>query len=192
MRYTTPLRHLTNAWLLAGENIKAEPCRHCSATGHVKNHGQLTGIGINRPENTTRGLRFFCSNRYSNKGCGRTFSVLFSTFITHHSLDTKHLLTLINQLLITPNTHAAWHRSGIPFSLRSVYRWVKKLSLNQPTIRHILHRHTPPPKTACSKPLNTTLAYMLEAFIEESNPVAYFQLRHDTGIFHHPSSFKPS
>jgi len=192
MRYTTPLRYLTNAWLLAGENIKTEPCRLCSSTGQVKNHGKLQGIGIDRPGTTTRGLRFFCSNRYSNKGCGRTFSVLFSTSIANHSLNSQHLLTLINQLLITPNTHAAWHQSGIPFSLRSVYRWVKKLSLNQSTIRHILHRYAPPPTATRGNPLKTTLAYLLDSFAGENNPVACFQLRHDTGIFHQRSNFKPS
>ena len=183
---------MTSAWLLTQENIKAGPCRHCSVTGHVKNHGKLQGVGIDQPRNTTRGLRFFCSNRYSNKGCGRTFSVLFNTFIANHSLNTRHLLKLINQLLVTPNPHAAWQTSGIPFSLCSVYRWVKKLSLSQPTIRHLLHRHSSPPGTTGKTPLHTTLVYLLEAFTGENDPVASFQIRHDTGIFHPPTVTRTS
>ena len=188
MQYTTPLRLTTNAWLFTCENIKSEPCRHCSSTGHLKSHGKLEGTCVDKPGKVTRGLRFFCSNRYSNKGCGRTFSVLFGTFISGHTLDTENLFRLIKRLLAAPNPHAAWQASGIPFSLRSVYRWVRKLTLNQPTIRHMLYCHTRPPGTTGRTPLHTSLNFLLLAFTGKNNPVSCFQLRHDTGIFYQPTT----
>lgn len=192
MYFKSPIQYLTNAWLLTCENIKAKPCRHCSRTGYIKSHGRLQGIGVDSPKRTIRGLRFFCSNRYSNKGCGRSFSVFLSTVIANHSLNTKYLLAFIKHFLNSPNTHAAWHSSSIPFSLCSTYRWVKKLSLNQSTIRHMLHRNTPPPNTAKDNPLHTTLTYLLKAFPKKNDPLSCFQHHHDTGIFHYNYCHKPS
>ena len=141
MRFTTPLIFKSSEWILISESVKSEPCRHCNRRGYLNNHGALRGIHITKPKQQTRGVRIYCSNRYSNRGCGRTFSILFNSMLPSLSIRAKQLTDFFKKLLTSKNVHAAWYSSAITFSLRSAYRWVKRLQLNQAA-------HTHQPKTS--------------------------------------------
>ena len=135
MRFTSPLIFPSSKWLLTSEIVKAKPCRHCKQSGQLKSHGALRGIHLSKPKPALRGIRIYCSNRYSNMGCGRTFSVLFSSMLPSLTVRAKHLSLFFKKLLTANSIHAAWHSSRIPFSLRSAYRWIEKLKLNQAMLR---------------------------------------------------------
>lgn len=162
--------------------IQAEGCRHCQQRSTVVSHGFLLGYaadGSATPSITTRGLRFFCSNRYSNSGCGRTFSVHWDSIIPSCSLRCAQLLELIRTVANGATTHGAWQASCLPISLTSAYRWVKKWTLGTATIRSLLCLLRPPPAQQCgTKTEFLTLQHLTQAFPADPSdrcPIAAFQ-----------------
>lgn len=190
MRFTTPLAFPSSAWLLLSESVKTDPCCHCKKKGSLKSHGALRGAHLSKPEKELRGIRFFCSNRYSNKGCGRTFSILFSSMIPALSLRAKQLTHFFKELLQKDSIHAAWHGSHLPFSLRSAYRWVKKFQLNQSTIRSAVYSTLPNEDASPLAPHLETIRYLQAS--SSGDFVEAFQLQHQTSIFPEKQSTNPS
>jgi hypothetical protein len=70
------LQHLTER-----AEIPAAGCPRCRSTTALGPHGHLRGNSPTDGSRVNRGLRFFCSNRCSNPGCGGTFSVHWNTVI---------------------------------------------------------------------------------------------------------------
>lgn len=139
MRFTSSLLPKTSEWTFFCEGIKSKQCPHCGKLYTLKSHGSLYGIDPVKPEVARRGLRFYCSNRYSNKGCGQTFSIHFETIIPYHTVRSSHLRDFFKLLLKGYTTHRAWYSSLVPFSLRSACSWLLKFKLNLPTLRSKLH-----------------------------------------------------
>ncbi|MCK5543067.1 MAG: hypothetical protein KAI40_10275, partial [Desulfobacterales bacterium] len=61
-------------------NLKIYACPHCNCCGCLILHGFL--YGYDDTDFVRRGHRIFCSNRNLRSGCGRTFPMLKSRFIT--------------------------------------------------------------------------------------------------------------
>lgn len=183
MRFTTPLAFPSSKWLLISETVKSEPCRHCKKNGHLKSHGALRGIHISEPKMVIRGIRIYCSNRYSNMGCGRTFSVLFSSMLPALTVRAKHLSLFFKALLTVNCVHAAWHSSRIPYSLRSAYRWIKKLKLNQATLRAAAYSTLPCESPHSPLPHLETISYLTTAFPQSDNFVRAFQQQTQISLF---------
>lgn len=192
MRFTSPLTFPSSKWILTSEALKAKPCRHCNQSGQLKSHGALRGIHLSEPRKSLRGIRIYCSNRYSNIGCGRTFSVLFSSMIPALTVRARHLSEFFKKLLTANSIHAAWHSSHIPFSLRSAYRWVEKLKLNQAILRTAVYSSIPSEHHNSSPPHLETISYLNAAFPQSNNTIKAFQLQTQTSVFldknHHYSS----
>ena len=93
--------------------LRAEGCRRCHCTKSVVGHGYLWGHAATGPHDDTRGLRFLCSNRYSNVGCGKTFSIHWDTVIPYCSLRTVELLGLLREVAAGLSTHGAWAASRL-------------------------------------------------------------------------------
>lgn len=183
MRFTSQLIFPSSEWILISETIKATPCRHCSKSNHIKSHGALRGIHLSEPEQELRGIRFYCSNRYSNKGCGRTFSVLFSSMLPALTVRAKQLKAFFKRLLTESSIHAAWYSSKIPFSLRSAYRWVEKLKLNQATIRSAIYSSLPSESDHSSPPHRETISYLNTTWPQPDDFVEAFQQQTQTSLF---------
>lgn len=183
MRFTTPLIFPSSNWLLTAEILKAKPCRHCKKRGNLKSHGALRGTHLSEPQQALRGIRIYCSNRYSNKGCGRTFSVLFSSMLPSLTVRAKHLSLFFKKLLTANSIHAAWYSSGIPFSLRSAYRWINKFKLNQATIRSAVYSTLPPESPHPPHPHLETINYLTAAFPQSDNFIEAFQQQTQTSLF---------
>ena len=133
MKFTTPFALNSTIHKKLAKIITRQPCQKCKKMSYINRHGFLYG----QSSQITRGLRFFCSNRYNNRGCGFTFSVLFSSFIPHHSVTTK----LLSSLLIgskTSSIYECYNQSGSVFSITSFYAWMKKLKLNRGRIRPLI------------------------------------------------------
>ena len=85
----------------------ARPRRHRSRTGHPR-------------------AAFFCSNRHSKLGCGRTFPVHWNDVIPDCSLRTCQLFGLLEARATGASSHAAWQASRLMISLRTACRWLAR------------------------------------------------------------------
>jgi hypothetical protein len=152
-------------------NIKAGGCPHCRCPSAVVGHGYLQAASGGR----TRGMRYFCSNRYSNGGCGRTFSVHWDTVIPRCSLQTAQILALVRAVAGGPSTHGAWFISGLSISINSAYRWVAKWLKLTARIRTGLCLIVAPPGKTDSRPDPFTLHHLTAAFPKAVCAIAAFQ-----------------
>jgi hypothetical protein len=149
----------------ARANILAAGCRHCHRSDALGPHGFLRGNPPTGNGRVIRGLRFFCSDRYSHGGCGRTFSVLWNTVIPGCSLRTAQLLELMRAVSADRPTHGAWWHSKLTISLSGAYRWVAKW----------LGLVTPPPGKSDGLPDPLTLRHLAAAFPAADCAIAAFQ-----------------
>jgi hypothetical protein len=158
--------------------IKAGGCPHCRHPSAVVAHGYVKkASGSN-----SRGMRFFCSDRYSNEGCGRTFAVLWNTVIPRCSLLTSQILALVRVVAGGPSTHGAWYFSRLPISISSAYRWVAKWLKLAGHIRSGLCLTIQPPGKADAQADPFTLNHLSAAYPEAPCAIAAFQLSLQTAI----------
>lgn len=122
------------------KEIKFVPCPHCGAVGFLICHGFLNGYGQKGHEKVVRGGRFFCSNRYRRKGCGRTFSVLLAEFMPGRMVPASTLWKFLRGIQRGQTRHAAWYKVGSPFSMETGYRLWKEVKRQQSRIRVRLAR----------------------------------------------------
>lgn len=139
MQFTMPFCAESSQRLLFCEKIKATRCKHCKKSRTFKSHGFLYGVCVKSSGKAIRGLRFFCSNRYSNKGCGRSLSVFYNTCIPYHTVKSHHLVLILKLLQSGTTVHKAWYQSRLPFSSQTAAQWVNKFKLNLSQIRHKLY-----------------------------------------------------
>lgn len=103
--------------------VRREKCVHCHRVGYIVCHGFLRGSSEDGCASSIRGQRFFCSNRHASAGCGRTFSVHWSSIIPFCFLRTQALFAFIQALIQAKGcVHRAWLTSRFPLSLNSAYR----------------------------------------------------------------------
>lgn len=191
MRFTSPFLYFSTSRIIASESIKSKSCPLCHKKGYIKSHGKLIGVHHSLPTPAFRGLRFFCSNRYSNAGCGRTFSVLFSSMISKSTVRAKHLTELFNNLLCTGNLHKAWSISKIPFSVRSAYRWLKLFEINQPHLRSQLYeqyKNGSPLQLSHLPIIIQSLSILKHIYPKDSNYIEKYQQQFQSPIFYQFSS----
>lgn len=130
----------------------------------------------------TRGIRFFCSDRYSNGGCGRTFSIHWDTVIPRCSLLTAQILALMRVVAGGPSTHGAWYFARLSVSISSAYRWVAKWLKLTGHIRSGLCQRVQPPGKADAQSDPFTLNHLSAAFPEAPCAIAALQLALQTAI----------
>lgn len=162
--------------------IRAGACPHCHDCSALVGHGYLRGNAAQGHGPETRALRFFCSNRHSNPGCGRTFPVYWNFIIPGSSLRTVQLWTLLLAVSKGTSSHAGWQSSGLAISLRCACGWLVKWSLLTAHLRTWLHRVVAPPGRASNIHDPMTLRHLAEAFPGASCPIAAFQDRSQTPI----------
>ena len=139
-------------------------------------------LGLRRRHRYPRSA-FFCSNRYSHQGCGRTFSVHWATVIPRCSLPTLHLLELLSAIDAGNTVHGAWAGSSIWISLSTAYRWLTRWKLGTARIRARLCQVRPPPSRADILPDLLSLRHFRTAFPDAACPVAAFQAHFQMAVF---------
>jgi hypothetical protein len=164
------LNHLTER-----AKIVAAGCPRCHCATALGPHGHLRGNSPTDGSQVNRGLRFFCSNRYSNPGCGGTFSVHWDTGIPSCSLRTSQLLELLRAVSTSPSIHRAWWSLKLPMSLGSAYRWMARWRRGTAAIRTRLGQVTPPPGRTDGLPDPLTLRHLAAAFAVAACRIAAFQ-----------------
>ena len=153
--------------------LQWRPCPHCDKHQALKAHGFLRST-----DSSIRGIRLYCSNRYSNQGCGRTFPIYFEKHIPNASLTNQQISKLIESYQeTTPDKgitliHRVMH--GI-CSQSTAYRWIKKFKLNQSTLRSQTYLLTAPDKTTEGSALSQTWKHLRKAFPAASCILSAFQ-----------------
>ena len=138
----------------------------------------LLGIPFLQPFTRSQEAAFFCSNRHSHRGCGRTFSILWSHLITRSSIASGHLLELITGVVQGLPLHRVWHQGSFPFSITTAYRWLQRWQLNQAHLRSHLSRTHPPPRKKMGSASRSTLLHLSQAYPNERCRITAFQEQH--------------
>jgi len=155
--------------------IRADGCRRCHCTSSVVGHGYLAGLAATGHGSAARGLRFLCSDRYSNIGCGGTFSIHWDSVIPYCTMRTAQLLGLLLAISAGSSTHRAWAASRLTVAVRTAYRWVAKWRHLTAHLRAKLCLVTPPPGKVDDQPDLFTLRHLAAAFPTASCLIAAFQ-----------------
>jgi hypothetical protein len=153
--------------------LRAAGCVLCLRVETVVGHGHLQANTCSK----SRGLRLLCSDRYSNSGCGRTFSVHWDDVIPGASLATAELLILIRALAAAPSRHAAWAATTLTISLTGAYRWFARWARFATYIKTWLCTVCHPPGKSDSLPDHHNLRHLDAAFPACPCPAAAFQNR---------------
>ena len=153
--------------------LRAAGCVHCRRVDTVVGHGHLQAGACSG----SRGLRLLCSDRYSNSGCGGTFSVHWDEVIPGASLAAAELLILIRALAAAPSRHAAWAATELTLSLTGAYRWFARWERFATSIKTWLCTVCHPPGKIDSLPDPHNLRHLDAAFPACPCPAAAFQIR---------------
>ncbi len=157
-------------------NLKLRACPSCAQTGHLIFHGALVGYGCHGSERPKRGQRVFCSNRLRRRGCGKTFSVLFSLLLKARITPAAVVVKFITTVLAGACRRAAWLSFRHSFSLESGYRIWRDWVGHQVYLRTWLCRKIPPPNSEHrGDGLAQTWDHLCSAFAGRACPVAAFQ-----------------
>ncbi|MFO0814270.1 MAG: hypothetical protein U0796_13670 [Gemmatales bacterium] len=158
-------------WTQWVERLKLMPCPHCQLVGTLNRHGCLVGYDESQRQ-VLRARRVYCSNRHSQHGCGRTFSVWLADKIRRLSLSTSAVWRFLRQVIA--GSIAAAARSMTERSDRTWQRVWKRFQLAQSNSRSALLKRCPPPSLSSERPEVQTIAHLQAAFPADC-PLAAFQ-----------------
>lgn len=148
-------------------------CPHCQYSKTLKSHGPLIGR-----DKHLRGFRLFCSNRNSNRGCGKTISVFFDDIIQGTQLGAEKVTVLLKRLCGQFKSANPWAvekaAEGI-CSRATSYRWKKKMEFHQSHFRSLATRLAEPPH-ADMAPIMKTWTLLESAFSGAISILSGFQL----------------
>jgi len=146
-------------------------CPHCQRSETLKSHGFLRSC-----HDKLRGLRLFCSNRNSNKGCGRTHSIYFDDVIANCSLDFRQVSRIIERVLKGGRECSQIKNvsRGI-CSQATAYRWIRKTKLAQAALRYQACKLEKPPRGEAPSPLARTWRHLHSAFPNTKCILSAFQ-----------------
>jgi hypothetical protein len=157
-------------------NLKLRACPSCAQTGHLIFHGPLVGYASGGSQRQKRGQRVFCSNRFRKRGCGKTFSVLFSLLLKARIIPAGLVAIFLATVMTGSCRQAAWLSLRHGFSLESGYRIWREWVSGQAYLRTWLCRKIPPPRPEqIGDGLAQTWAHLRCAFAGQPCPVAAFQ-----------------
>jgi len=156
--------------------LKFFPCPSCNRVGCLILHGFL--YGYQNKDGGIRGKRVFCSNRNLRTGCGRSFSIIFSSIIKQITITAESVWNFIRLIDIGKGktiVHAFRQVLQDICSHRTAYRLRKRFIRGQSSIRSFLNRIIPHPPLNSGDPSRQTIAHLEAAFPTASNPIAAFQ-----------------
>lgn len=164
--------------------IKLVPCPHCRRIGFLILRGPLYGSCYNiNGDLLNRGHRYLCNNRNGRKGCGRTFSILWS-YIIKYSIASAHCLwKFLSSIKQNRAKNTIFKNGPIGFTSRCGARWLEKLKKYQCAIRSNLLKKSPIPRLDSVNPLIQMLCHLKRAFIGSVCPIAAYQKHFQTSFF---------
>lgn len=153
-------------------------CKNCGTHENLILHGY--SYKTQNIYKIKTGRRFFCSNRWNKKGCGRTVQKYIKKFIPFHLYSTLQIFTFIINIIHGCSVKKSYTKATDSINHRNGYRWLKKLKDKSYEVRAYVNL-----KTSCfyenldleSKkwilifsPLHNMMSY-----INSSNPLADYQ-----------------
>jgi len=134
----------------------------------------LYGYGDSDSSIIKRGHRIFCSNRNNKNGCGKTFSILKSIFITNFIICADTVWNFLEKVGSGNTLAEAFRNTGSTMGKTTCYRIFKKFCFNQPRIRTRLLNTKSPPVLNCAKdPFIQTIHHLAAVF--QNCPISEFQ-----------------
>jgi len=132
-----------------------------------------------QPASSIRAVRFMCSARYGDSGCGRTFSIHWDHVVPSSSLES----TQVSQIIETLMTHSEnlslsqlAKTKQWACSPSTAYRWRKRFSKHLTEIRSTLYLKKLPIKGEyTSSTEDVTLKHLHDVLPKTSCLVAAFQ-----------------
>jgi hypothetical protein len=164
--------------------FRSQPCVHCGSLESLKAHGFLR-----TSKQIIRGVRFYCSGRDSNRGCGKTFSIHFEDYIPKASLSAQQLGEMIKNHHQPPDISETRPNTKIAKSTR--YRWLKKFTICQSFIKARLHFISGPHKEAVGSSCSRTWQHLRKAFPEVDCVITAFQRVLQANPFSHRTADFP-
>jgi len=156
---------------------KLQQCPHCKCCGTLIGHGFLRGYAEHGSERVIRGRRLFCSDRFLQRGCGRTVAVLLDCVLRAFTVRTRTLFEFANAVVAGDSRRAAWQRIASGLSLSSGYRLWQRLLGAQSYLRTQLLSLCVPPPSPAPLPLAQLLDHFVAALSPSSCPFSAFQSR---------------
>lgn len=154
---------------------KLHQCPHCKRCGTLIGHGFLRGYAEHSSERIIRGRRLFCSDRFLQRGCGRTVAILLDTVLRTFSVRAATLFGLAVSVVAGHSIRTAWQFACRMFSLSSAYRLWQRLLDAQSKWRTQLLTVCPPPLSQASQPIAQLLEHFRVAFMPYECPFSAFQ-----------------
>lgn len=162
-------------------SVRSQPCPHCHRTNFVKAHGYVrTSLQADhQAASSIRAVRFMCSARNGDSGCGRTFSIHWDHIVPGCSLDSAQVSRIVETHKPTPDNMSLSDLAKTKqwsCSPSTAYRWRKRFSYHLAEIRSTLYLKKPPAKGPYAfSPEAVTLKHLHDVFPKTSCPVAAFQ-----------------
>lgn len=153
--------------------LRSQPCVHCGNRESLKAHGFLRSS--NR---ILRGIRLYCSDRDSNSGCGRTFSIHFEKYLPHASHDASQVAEIIGSQCQPPDIKdrpSLREIIGSICSKSTAYRWLKQFEVRQELVRSRLYLISAPDRNVDGRSLSRTWQHLQNAFHSETCALTAFQ-----------------
>ncbi len=165
--------------------LKLHTCPHCNLCGFLILHGYLYGYSENiSAGRIKRGHRIFCSNRKKKNGCGKTFSILVSTFIKNFVISAKTVWIFLNKIKGGICLSEAFRYTGSSMVESTCYRILKTFKYNQDRIRTLLTKIKGPPQMPnTKKPALQTIMHLKSVFERNSCPISQFQYHFQVSFF---------
>lgn len=161
-------------WTSLVERLKLTPCPHCQAVGRLIRHGSLVGYDESQ-RRSLRAQRIYCSNRHSQSGCGRTFSVWLADKIRRLSLSTSAVWRFLRQVIAGSIATATRAMTEHERSDRTWQRLWHRFRQAQSILRTALLARCPPPPLSSDLPEAQVIAHLQDAFPQAECPLAAFQ-----------------
>ncbi len=166
------------------EKLKLIKCPHCNLIGLLILHGYLYGYSENNTERIKRGRRIICSNRKNKKGCGKTHSILLSTFIKHFSISANTVWNFLNKVKHGIHLFKAFKDTGSKMRVTNCYRIFKKFKKSQFSIRtNLLLITIAPQMPHTTDPAIQTINHLKFVFEMSPCPISRFQEYFQTSFF---------
>ena len=159
-------------------------CPNCKQIGFLILHGFLSGI--NEYEKLiTKARRVFCSNRYSNKGCGKTYSIYFLPSLPKIKASTHPINQFLQGILNGDSIAQSFYRisNWCLVSLSTFKRYWIKFKLKISAIRQFLMDKI---SSTLKPPDNLVLEniyYINSQYPNSDNPIEAFILKSQIALF---------
>lgn len=152
-------------------------CPKCGQAGDVVCHGLLLGYRDGEHRRVVRGWRFWCSDRGRRRGCGKTFSVLWSWALRCCTVSANLLWLFVSAVGEGKTVKAGWEMVSGKLSLRTGYRLWGRLLRVQSWVRQLLLREKPPPASEHRRVEFELIDHLGAVFGGAVCPVCEFQRR---------------